>query len=468
MENATESKKDVKRDVPPHELLILADRAIVKIEFKDTLAKALCAKVGDLCVHSEDEIGQVATYLLRLALEEDCQVQHCFSVPGRTPEDEAIDGLLALADGLLTHSVRVLDAKMPSHKIIARSKKRLSGITSADAHHHRNYYWCGNSAKSLKAHFWTRDIRLIHLDKNQPDRWTSLIDLVAEENPAIMDVFLRWPLTAQQIAKITEKAKVATLNVLPEAPGMKQIYLPRIDDLGVVSDYLLVSPVMSIAVNASLGHAVKRFYERHRDENEKMTFRPPVASEYLLFGGTKPLNVSDYSNTVAGRHPTLSAGIPKPRMTKSLAGSVQSGSHLINLGRKANMEAASIDRPLGHPAQHRGFAKDAEAYIHEAFRVVRIYINERIALKSSGEIHFSSKMPLPKGTGGLSCLSRSLMNETKLSADQVVLFTQAFISGIQKEVFAKTTMTNDHIMLIKPLVERFLRDWRNTLGADFG
>lgn len=464
MEKTSESKIRVDASA----LRIIADRSEVRDRLESTLGRALYAKTGDLLIASDQELAELATYLLRLSLGQDCAVSECYSVPGETPDDQAIDDLLDLADGLLTHSVRILDPTMPSHQIVVTSPHRASGITSADAHHHRPYYWCGNAAKSLAKNFWTRDVRLNHVTDRGAGRWAALVDLVAEEHPAIMTVFREWPMTARQIERIVAKAKAATATKLPEAAGSKQVYLPIMDEEGAISDYILVTPIMSMAVNASLRQAVSDFYERHQGAEGEYRFRPSVEKNPLLFGGTKPMNVSDYASEMKGMHPCLSASIPKPNIDSSLVSQVRQGSSLIALSYRDNPVAGSIDRPLRHPNQADRYRRDVEAYFFEAIRPIRIYLNERMAAISMGQANIPDRWPLPNGKTALSKMSNSLIGQVKLSSDQVAQYSLAFISGVQKQAFKKTTMSDEHIKLMKPMVEKFLRDWRNDLGADLG
>lgn len=440
----------VKKDAG--ELRIIRDKEKIKSLFPDTLGQLYRGRKTDIQIHSDGEFSALLNYMLRLGLGLDCPASEAFSIIAQSVDDKPVGLLADTAEQVGTHTNKTLDMRIPHRQMSAWPTAKPSRIGSGDAEHGRPLYGCGQSAQSLARLFWCRDF--LDARSGRPHQSALIFHLINpgfEENLAF--------LTDNQREMIAGAAGKHGEECLPDDPGPKQVFLPLMNQDGDIEDYLLISPVLPLSLVEEFTYAVHSFRERHRMSGNEGQFRLRTPKSFVHVGGTKPQNIGDIFSAIGGRIRGLQANLPKTGRTKTLQARVQEGFDLFCLHPKANSEAQWIDRPLNHSNQFESYTRAFQAFLLEAFRLIRVYRRQRseATLGHKGE----GAWPLPSGGKGLSALSHALLTQKSLSADDVDRFTAMLLNHIQKHAMPGTPMSETHLKIMKPEVQKTLRLWAN-------
>lgn len=438
------------------ELQIIRDKEKLKAEHRDTLGQLYLGRRSEVVVESDDELRALFNYMLRLGLGLDTEAGQAFDQVTEAVEDKNVELLCDAADQAGTHTNKHLDMRIPHRQILAWPQAQKGAISSADTERSRPVYGCGQSAQSLARLFWTRDFTDA---RNGGQSRSCFLFLLAD--PAIQDCTAA--LSNGQKQMLAQASGSRAGERTPAHPGPKQVYLPLMGDDGDINDYLLVSPVLSLAMIEELSHGVHTFHQRHFTEAEGNRFHPRTPRSFVHVGGSKPQNIGDIFSSLGGRIRGLESNIPRGRRTASLAERVRDGFDLICLSPGVNAEAQWISRPLQHKNQNESYTKAFKSYMFEALRLIRVYRKQRndsLAAQSTEEA-----WPLPAPGKGLSDLSIALLSKSTLSADEVDRFTEALISKIQKQAMPDVPVTDGHLKIMRPVIQTTLRRWTNGRAA---
>lgn len=468
-------------------LMIIKDRAKIKVKFKDSLSLVYSGKATSIVVESDKDLKALFNYLFRLAVNEDCTIEYMFSKPDSDVPEDNFEVFISACDYLITHSARVDDVTSPKYNFIARPKVSEYGITSFDATDSRPFYWLGNPADSMRKYFWTTDFAIT--DNAGGSERTCFASLIAKKHPVVIEALSGLNIPEAFIERILSRASEKTRECLPDYAYKKQVLIPAFDDEGEVTDYLAITPMASLALSDSIIHALNRFRERHRtntaekdkDERPEYPFHMPTPRQFLQFGGDHPKNVSDFANSVSGFHPCLRASIPNIKMDKSIEGRVEKNYLILNLSPQSNTEANHIDVVIKFAKQEPWFARQCKAYLSEVFRPVHYYAQviqtaydqEVGKAKESKEPFDGSafEMPMPKASGRnaeLKALVLKCLTEERLNEEDIESYTQVLHSAIQKQAVKKSTHTKAQHKILNAEITSFLRSWTCPVRRIYG
>jgi len=440
------------------QLMIIREKEKLKTLHRDTLGQLYLGRRTDVVVSCDDDLKALCRFMLRLGLGIDAPTESSFEAIQGPISDKSVQNLADTAIQVATHTNKTIDMRIPHRQMMAWPESSAGAISSGDAINCRPVYGCGQSAQSLARLFWSRDF----IDaRNGLEKRTCIILMI--NDPAVQECLDC--LDDRQKEEILTAAERHGRAVMPDNPGPKQVFLPVMGDNGDINDYLLVSPVLPLALVEEFYDAVHTFHKRHKAKSEDQNFRLKTPDAFVHVGGTKPQNIGDLFSSLAGRIRCLEAKIPHRGGKASLAERVEKGFDLVCLSPKLNQEAQWINRSLKHKNQLKSYTGAFSCFLFESFRLIRVYRAQR----SNALLGISNEqaLPLPKPGTALSEMARTMLTQTRLDADDVARFTEAMMNGIQKQAMPNTPLTENHTKIMRPAIEAELRKWGNKPGGSY-